>query len=230
MERIRRFFRKLGKKIGAKGYTLLEVAAVVAVTGTLAAVAMPVVADKIAASKVAAATADVQAIKDSIVNFMKDTGVPPFFVSGASKALPKYTDFGNDATYFRALKTDDGIGPTFFTGNDWPSDGGSLDDQLVTNGPKYSTLTTSAWKGPYLPSIKKDPWGNKYWVVIAWLAEPAAISGSVKQKAAFVISAGPNGKIETKFDQPIKDVEAASAAASTNIFTVVNDDIVSRIN
>ncbi len=229
MERIRRFFGKLGKKIGTKGYTLLEVAAVVAVTGTLAAVAMPVVSDKIAAAKVAGATADVQAIKDSIVNFMKDTGVPPFYTT-ASGSLPK-----TNAVLNPIIVTKDGVVPTVSGGGAWEGIPAELtyesektiDGQLISNKPLYPTDGTNAWKGPYVPSLKKDPWGNKYVVVIKWLGEPEEVGGITYQRAAFVISAGPNGLIETSFSQPIRVIKGAQAATP---FVVGNDDIVSRIN
>ncbi len=232
MERIRRFFRKLGKTIGKKGYTLLEVAAVVAVTGTLAAVAMPVVADKIAAGKILGAQQDVQAIKDSIVAFMKDTGVPPFYAIGQNKgSLPKTSAIPN---FF--IVTKDGSVPSFGTpvNTAWgipdpaTATEATIDGQLITNAPNYLTDGTNAWKGPYVPSLKKDPWGNKYVVVVGWLGEPELQdSTQIYQKAAFVISAGPNGLIETSYTQPIRVIKGTQVATP---FVVGNDDIVSRIN
>ena len=232
MERIRRFFKKFGKTLNAKGYTLLEVAAVVAVTGTLAAVAMPVVADKIAAAKVTAATMEVQAIKDTIVNFMKDTGVPPFYTT-ASGSLPKTDDVNNFT-----IVTLDGAVPAVDTSSraasTWPPrpfptvvNGATIDGQLINNFPLYITDGTNAWKGPYVPSLRKDPWGNKYIAVVQWLGEPVEASDKIQQRAAYVISAGPNGLIETSYNQPIRVIKGTQEAT---FFVVGGDDIVSRIN
>lgn len=230
MERIRSFFKKIGKMLNDKGYTLMEVAAVVAVTGTLAAVAMPVVADKIAAGKVAGATADVQAIKDAITSFVKDTGVPPFYTSASSGTpLPAY-----DSSDYFLLITNDGTDPAIAaslsgTTGAWPSgtqsgasNVGSLDGQLVTNTPNYPTLSSNAWKGPYLPSLLKDPWGHRYLVVIKGLAE------SDTKYAVYAISAGPNGKIETGFEQSIREDNVGSGSTGGS-FATGGDDIISRI-
>ncbi|MFH0811909.1 MAG: prepilin-type N-terminal cleavage/methylation domain-containing protein, partial [Pseudomonadota bacterium] len=230
---IKRGFRGIGKR----GYTLLEVAAVVAVTGTLAAVAMPVVADKIAASKVTAATQDVQAIKDSIVNFMKDTGVPPFYTTAAG-SLPKTSDVTNMSPI---IVTKDGIVPSIDgSATAWETiptattaTVETVDGQIIDNAPKYPTLGTNAWKGPYVPSLKKDPWGNKYVVVVQWLGEPVAetTGGKKYQRAAYVISAGPNGLIETSYSQKIRVIEGDQEVTPVvGNFVVGNDDIVSRIN
>jgi hypothetical protein len=60
-----------------------------------------------------------------------------------------------------------------------PSD--TMDRQLISNGPAYAA---AAWRGPYLATATRpDPWGNRY---IAAVGDPA-----------FVVSAGPNGTIDT---------------------------------
>ncbi len=236
MERIRRFFKKFGKGLKAKGYTLIEVAAVVAVTGTLAAVAMPVVADKIAASKLAAAQNDVNSIKDAIVNFQKDTGRPPFYKT-ASAGLPKVTS-GKDF-YNAVLVTVDGVDPENPSGatlwtlpNITTTQTASIDSQLNGNLPTYPTKGDSAWKGPYLPSvaknIRKDPWGNKYLVAIKGLAEPEKVGSDTPLYAVFVLSAGPNGIIETNEAQVIKFIEGSGTTPPAG-FALGGDDIIARI-
>ena len=233
---LRRFAKLL--KFGKRGYTLLEVAAVIGVTATLAAVAMPVVSDKIAASKLVAAQQEVQSIRDAIVLFMKDTGVPPFYLDAIlGLTLPK-EDFSGSPPFNPMLATADGeyskVGssdwPIWWGGNPNPTgvpDPLTLDGQLINNVPRYPTMGTSAWKGPYIPSLKKDPWGNKYLVNIRWLAEPTGFPKY--QRAVYVISAGPNGIIETNFDQKIRVIEATADQQMRTQFVVVGDDIVSRI-
>ncbi len=226
MERIRRFFKRFGKGLKAKGYTLLEVAAVVAVTATLAAVVVPVVGDKIGEAKQAAAMADCQAIRDAIICFMKDTGVPPAYTT-SSAVQPSEAD-----PIISILVTDDGLMPNLTDAN-WiafnsPTD--SLDNQLILNSPSYRTEGTSAWKGPYLPNLKRDPWGNKYLVNVKYFGEPTA-SGEVKvEKAVYVISAGPNGRIETACTQVVKETGAASPTAGKLLgVKPTGDDILARI-
>jgi Tfp pilus assembly protein PilE len=58
-----------------------------------------------------------------------------------------------------------------------------------------------AWRGSYLPGpLAADPWGNRYAVNVEFLERPlgAGPAGSVND--VFVLSAGSNGRIETRFD------------------------------
>jgi hypothetical protein len=49
------------------------------------------------------------------------------------------------------------------------------------------------WHGPYVQAgVGPDPWGHRYAVNVKWLA-------SAKGSDTIVISAGPNGIIETPF-------------------------------
>ncbi len=243
MERIRRFFRKLGKTIGKKGYTLLEVAAVVAVTSTLAAVAMPSVMGKIQEGRVAKATQDVHVIRTAILSFLKDTAVPPFYPSGTVLLASPVLVSVDDIVAFRYIGTLDGNVPTVNTGlivvgaGGWgsitvssiPGTGKTIDEQLISNSVLYSIAPPNAWNGPYLPSITKDPWGNKYLVTTKWLAEDDNPTLTLrKERAAFVISAGPNGVIDTEFEQVIKTFVGTSLGVPI-AFKVGGDDIISRI-
>ena len=70
------FFRKIFGR-GNRGYTLLEIAAVVAITGTLAGAFVPLVIDKIGDAKIARANQDTRAIGTAMGFFYKDAGVWP---------------------------------------------------------------------------------------------------------------------------------------------------------
>ncbi len=249
MERIRRFFRRFGKGLKAKGYPLLEVAAVVAVTGTLSAVALPIVSDKIVAGKISAATSDVQAIRDAITSFMSDTGIPPIYSdtdvsSGVSRTLPVET-----SVTYQLLATNDGIAINFGapnTGTGWsayaPLDAtknpegytgtppiGSLDGQIIADFPNYPRVGNSPWKGPYLPSLKMDPWGNKYYVTTLYFGQDR--SATPTAKAVYVISAGPNGILDTPLSNVVKNLYDTGSTSSNapSTFTPKLDDIVARI-
>ena len=86
---------------------------------------------------------------------------------------------------------------------------GSLADQLVTNAPGYALRSATAqfgWNGPYFSSqLMADPWGNRYAVNVALvdLSPGAATAGGQAKMAVWVLSAGPNGIIETPFAQSI---------------------------
>jgi hypothetical protein len=80
------------------------------------------------------------------------------------------------------------------------------------------------WNGPYTGKMpSSDPWDDKYFVNIQLLTpkgiqqEQSLTLGTGQRPAVFVISAGPNRQLETKFDQ------AADA------FAAGGDDIVFRI-
>lgn len=76
---------------------------------------------------------------------------------------------------------------------------GNLDDHLITNAAGYGTSTgdgaallARGWRGPYLGSgIGPDPWGHRY----------AINAGGWSRRGAnvVVLSAGPNGLVETPF-------------------------------
>ncbi|MBI2188001.1 MAG: type II secretion system protein GspG [Acidobacteria bacterium] len=71
-----------------------------------------------------------------------------------------------------------------------------LDDHLVTNAAGYTRRGPGelfGWRGTYLQErVKPDPWGNRYAVSV----QAMNTSGSY----TVVLSAGPNGVVESPFD------------------------------
>ena len=72
-----------------------------------------------------------------------------------------------------------------------------LADHLVINGPDYRPVAAnirSGWRGPYLdaPAIKPDPWGHRYALNARGLQNGESF-------VVIVLSAGPNGIVETPF-------------------------------
>jgi len=58
-----------------------------------------------------------------------------------------------------------------------------------------------AWRGAYLPGpIGADPWGNRYSVNVEFLARGLGTGPSGHVNDVFVISAGSNGLLETRYD------------------------------
>jgi type II secretory pathway pseudopilin PulG len=99
-----------------------------------------------------------------------------------------------------------------------------LDDYLVSNTPSNTaanayrtaarmTVNTEfdpddggmfnaehAWRGAYLPGpLGPDPWGNRYAVNVEFLERPLGAGPSGQVNDVFVLSAGSNGRIETRF-------------------------------
>jgi len=111
---------------------------------------------------------------------------------------------GGWATY--ALLVGPGAEPTVAAGvgQEWAaglgaSQAGALEDQLMLNGPGYPTHARTqtrwirGWHGPYLETgVGADPWGHRYAVNVKHLSGGGAFD-------TFVVSAGPNGILETPF-------------------------------
>jgi hypothetical protein len=80
------------------------------------------------------------------------------------------------------------------------------------------------WAGPYVSSLPRtDPWGNKYMINVQELHAPhirsehARPDGTLPRRVVIVLSAGPNGLIETSAEQDF------------DVFMVRGDDVVSRV-
>jgi len=188
------------------GFTLVEMAVALAIIGILAAVLVPVMSNYVDQGRLARAQSDVKAIGDSIVNFEHDVGRYPMF---KDQSLPLQD--GN-ANIYRL----DGPGnlPTDNTASWFANTSGNLSDQLTTNLPGWPTSASPSkpftWKGPYLDPMA-DPWGNRYIVNII-------NARSTSTNACFVISAGPNGQIDTNFN-----------ISENGTVTAGSDDILWRI-
>jgi prepilin-type N-terminal cleavage/methylation domain-containing protein len=190
-----------------KGFTLIELAVVLAIIAVLAAVLTPMVTGYLDQARVARAQADVRTIADALKLHQRDTGRFPIYNSG-----------GYPATVSDGTKTVfAGPGTTPTETVSW-----SLNTTLATttleswiNGNFTGVSTTNtfpkaAFRGPYVASIDTDPWGNRY------LLNAANLNSGTNH--AFVLCAGPNGAIDTTRDQ-----------AASSPFSVGSDDIVSII-
>jgi prepilin-type N-terminal cleavage/methylation domain-containing protein len=200
-----------------KGFTLIEIVVVLAIIAVIAAFLTPMLFDYLKESKISRAKVDVKNIAASIANFNRDLQVYPVYktttAKGDATVLVLHTGEGNQAGQ-------DGV-TGWTTAED--TSGGTiqvldkalLDGKLADGSTLYSTVVKKPgeWKGPYMTDFKADSWGNKYYVSAEGM-QPGST------KAAFVLSAGPNGKIETTLQQE---------AAGVTVFAVGGDDIVYRI-
>jgi prepilin-type N-terminal cleavage/methylation domain-containing protein len=203
----------------ATGFTLIELTVVLAVIVTLALVLTPSIANFINDSRVAKARNDCQTIASGIYQFYRDTGFFPLWkiAQNGGPGLP------SNKVQVLASR---GNAPLEEVPTLWSTGViGGLAEQLVNNAPGYTLKTPTSqfgWNGPYFSSdIGADPWGNRYLINIGLIdtSPGAATLNGQPKMAVWVISAGPNGTIETPFTQSILNTNASPGG----------DDIAQRI-
>lgn len=202
--------RRLPKAAGERGVTLMEIIVILAVIGALAAAMVPMVLNYYDDARKAKAEADVKALAQAIHRLTQDVAHFPFYKDGTRTTGPPDYELlrgpGNDPLDHDSKK--------WLTAGQEATD--ELENHLVKNNPGGTPYAASGhfrWRGPYLELIGPDSWGNSYLVNIK-NADPAANP----PKVVWVLTAGPNGKIET-------DPDALADSGPT----VGGDDIAVRI-
>lgn len=193
------------------GFTLVEVVVVLAVVLLLSGIAVPLISSYVEDSRRGRAEAEVKMIAGALTNFYKDVGQFPSRDSSAKDYTLKAFFTGNAVP-----KTDPFV--KTHSWSDWArstSTGDILDNHLLSNAPgakttaAYATTGDRRWRGPYLSSSAPvDPWSRPYVVNVI----SAYSTDATNYKKLFVMSAGPNGVIDTNAN-----------AASTD--TLGGDDI-----
>jgi type II secretory pathway pseudopilin PulG len=216
----------------ARGLTLVEVTVMLSVIMILAGALMPVVTDSIGTARAVRARNDVAQIASALVNFQRDVGqvlADGRALSRASAAPLRSIDVlmsaGNVPRVAEAPVEAAGrpAGSGQAAMEAWVTSPAAdwLDFHLRVNGRSYPTATSgpgTGWNGPYVgEEVPADPWGNRYLVNTGLLRENAGATGRCTSCAVFVLSAGPNGVVETPFSQPIANA------------SVYGDDIAVRI-
>jgi general secretion pathway protein G len=191
------------RRLDVAGFTLIELTVVLAVIVTLAMILTPSITNFITDSRVARAKADTKTVASAVVQFYKDDGFFPQW-SVANAGGP-----GTPANKVDLLVSPGNV-PTVAAANTWTT--GTTDalaDQLMSNAPAFTmkgAASAFGWNGPYLSSgIGADSWNNRYAVNVGLIDTTAgtqAAGGGLKN-AVWVISAGPNGQMETVYTQPI---------------------------
>jgi general secretion pathway protein G len=156
-----------------KGFTLIEVIVVAAIIAVLAGIIVPLVFKEVDEAKLSKAKADAKTIQTAIMMFYKD-----------NQKWPKYTNDGGNMIGDVTLLRSDGNFPNDVDANFDTTKISTIKNHLIENGIGYDIK----WKGPYLSETNPDPWGNAYIV-------DASSMGT--QNPVWILSAGPNGKIET---------------------------------
>jgi type II secretory pathway pseudopilin PulG len=185
------------------GFTLIELTVVLAVIVTMALVLTPSIANSIKEARMARTRNDCQTIASGMYQFYRDTGFFPAWKTARNGGA------GDPASRLQVLVSQGNV-PIEDVASLWTTGvAGSLSDQLVTNAPGYALRTPTSqfgWNGPYFSSeLLADPWGNRYAVNIALvdLSPGAATASGQAKMAVWVLSAGPNGILETPFAQSI---------------------------
>ena len=188
---------------GTRGFTLIELTVVLAVIVTLALMVTPSITNFISDARIARAQTDTATLAAAVTRFYKDNGFFPQW-SAANAGGPGAAADKVD------LLVSGGNTPVVATPNTWTT--GTTDalvEQLVSNTPGYAMRTVTSgfgWNGPYLSStITADAWNNRY-AINAGLLDATigtqTAAGSAKS-TVWVISAGPNGELETPYTQPL---------------------------
>ena len=191
----------------ARGFTLMEMAIVLAIISILAAILTPVVLNYVDQARIVRATADVKTIADAIRLYQRDTARFPIYANS--------TQAGLDQPAAPALAGPGDVNSPPLTGS-WSSFSTTTNLVLSLNQnllglPTSAQVGKVAYRGPYIGALDSDPWNNRYIVTATNLKNSSTTW-------AFVVSAGPNGILDTNPSQ-----------SNTTIFTVGVDDLVAII-
>ncbi|MEW5981488.1 MAG: hypothetical protein AB1806_03845 [Acidobacteriota bacterium] len=177
-----------------RGFTVGEMAAALSVAGLLAGAAAPALQDYIDEARHARARQDVRAIASAMSRLEGD-------VLGQSAKPNGWATYELLVGAGEAPKAG-GTGDGAWLAIPGTANVGLLDDQLVTNTAGYASRPARqvewirGWHGPYLEAgVGPDPWGHRYAINVQALAG----GGS----STVVLSAGPNGLVETAFRSPV---------------------------
>ena len=160
------------KMMNRRGFTLIEVIVVAGIIAILAGILVPLIFKEIDESRITRASADIKSIMNAMIVLKKDTGQWPVYDGSCNATVTLVTGQGVAPLDLAAMGYD----------TDIPS---SYDDHLSRN----VSACYNNWKGPYLALVGQDPWGNQYMTN----ADAFPVAGS----PAWIISAGPNGRMET---------------------------------
>jgi prepilin-type N-terminal cleavage/methylation domain-containing protein len=193
------------------GFTLIELAIVLAIIAILAAVLTPMVTSYLDQSRVARAQADLRTIADAVKLYQRDTGQWPVYAGTTDYTHNQCCGSTSYTLIGSANGTNPGDGAATW-GVSSVIASSSLETYLNGNFTNVgaNSFPKRAFNGPYVADLDSDPWNHRYILTAANLAT----SG----KYAYLISAGPNGVLDTTLSQP-----------ETGAFATGGDDVVSVV-
>jgi len=166
-------------------YRAVEVVTVASVVLIVLGLVLPLMRNHRIEKDIVRARLNLRAIAAATRRFLDDTGLGPCRdAQGRDRGLFWLIGPGEPPTGVRSML--DG---------QW----GRLEDHLHKNLPGLRPY--EGWRGPYLHTPTEDPWGRAYLVVLY----PMFIEDD---RDCIVISAGPNGRLESGYSSP-RDLIAA---------------------
>jgi Tfp pilus assembly major pilin PilA len=181
------------------GYTLLEIAAVVAVTGTLALVAIPIVQNKLEQGKEVAAVESLKKVCSAVSDYYADVGVLPTNDGSTTGNIIRTSESaGIEATTASAAAGWSGAGNVLIASA----------DVLTKNG-----ASEANWNGPYLAEEELlDPWGNPFYVTVDATWDDDADGGTTPEvtAAVFGVCAGSDGDLNVIREQNYDNFDPGS--------------------
>lgn len=148
---------------------------------------------------------DEEAITRALIRFYEDNGFFPLWDRTKSATGPRLVRID--------LLVGAGTAPAAPPGSVWGTGSvGTLADELISNAPSYAVHggpDEPGWNGPYLPDAPDpDPWRHRYVVNLGLISADDGSSDTTKY-AVWVLSAGPNGIIDTPYKQPLASAALA---------------------
>lgn len=187
-------------------FTLTELTVTLAIIVTIVLLMLPSISDFVTRARLQRALGDCQTLAAAVAQFYDDNG----FLPNRSAPTPERAGLGLAPTPIRVLVTAGSRPDEPADATHWLSgatDG--VERHLAINGPGYPTPGPTAvggWRGPYLHAdVGPDPWGRQYLINIGADGDRMrTVTGDrtvASWGAVWVLSAGPNGIIETEFNQ-----------------------------
>jgi type II secretory pathway pseudopilin PulG len=216
-----------------RGLSLVEVTIMLVILLILAGTLVPVMSDSVNSARFVRARNDLSQLAVALVSFHRDIGPVVFegsylrqvlstpsavsalspvelLISGGERPMP--SDRVPVESVAHLL-----VNPAVSLGaaslSPWADSPAAdlMDYHLRVNGRGYAEGDGGAgtgWNGPYLTKdVTGDPWGRAYLINTAFLRGLPPSKQRCARCAVFVISAGPNGLIETPFQQPIANAQ-----------------------
>lgn len=222
-----------------RGFTLTELTLTLAVLAVVTAVSLPIGLVALRNADLTRANTDINDLATALTGFLIDLGRPPACDANDCSTLVRGGLEQNNGLRFLAVG--EGRGSLV---DRYPPEAAALTvkwhlatlghgtnpavnnaaNHLVVNDPNVDGLTSGAdypvrgrfrWRGPYLRHLTLDPWGRAYVVSVGAMEHDG--SPIVPGAKGWVLSAGPNGILETAPDAP--------ALAGDDIGMILRDSV-----